>query len=288
MNFKMKLINESLRNWFGYTRRERSSALILLLIIIFIIVLRYIFPERNMAIEDISSGVSDIESTTGPLSQHALNNRQLFPFDPNTASFDTLIKLGFSVKEANTLINYRNNGGKFIKSSDIKKIYGLEEKKAVILIPYVEFKSDIIRKIKIIPDRQQKVLIDINRCDSALLRTLPGIGPVLSLRIIKFRNLLGGFARIEQLKEVYGLPEETFNSIAVNLTVDTGLIKKINVNSADYKELVRFPYFDNYEVTAILKFREFKGHVNGITDLIENRLITEEKAIQVRPYLSFE
>ena len=284
----MNLNIESIKNWFGFTRRERSSAYILLLIIILIIVFRYTFPERNMVIEDISASVPGIESTTGFLTMDVSTNGQPFSFDPNTASYDTLIKLGFSENEANTLINYRNKGGKFIKPSDIKKIYGIEEKKAEELIPFVEVKSDIKKKIRTASDSQQKTLIDINHCDSALLVTLPGIGPVLSVRIIKFRNLLGGFARIEQLKEVYGLPEETFNRIKGNLIVDTGTIIKINVNSADYKELARLPYFEKYEVTAILKYRELKGNVNGIASLIQNKLITEDKAIQIRPYLSFE
>jgi len=54
-------------------------------------------------------------------------------------------------------------------------------------------------------------LLDINTSDSSALVTLPGIGPVLSMRIIRYRNLLGGFWSVNQLKEIYGLPEETFS-----------------------------------------------------------------------------
>jgi DNA uptake protein ComE-like DNA-binding protein len=133
----------------------------------------------------------------------------------------------------------------------------------------------------------QKSPIDINTCDSATLVQLPGIGPVLSVRIIKYRRLLGGFARIEQLKEVYGLPPETFELIKGRIFTDSTMVTKININSAGYKELSRLPYFEKYEVTAILKYREIKGKISAITDLTDNKLITMEKACKVSPYLKF-
>ena len=284
----MKLNREPIKNWFGFTRRERRSAFILLLIIILIIGLRYTVPESNISIEDITTSVSGIGSPSGFLSRDMSSTGQPFSFDPNTASYDTLIKLGLASKEAHTLINYRNKGGKFRRPEDIKKVYGIEEGKAEKLIPYVEVATDTSEKVRIKSFQKQKPLIDINSCDSATLVRLPGIGPVLSVRIIKYRHLLGGFARIDQLKEVYGLPEETYNLIKGSLFVDTLALTRINVNSADYKELARLPYFEKYEVTAILKYRELKGRITGITDLTENKLITKEKAGKVRPYLNFE
>jgi DNA uptake protein ComE-like DNA-binding protein len=133
--------------------------------------------------------------------------------------------------------------------------------------------------------QKSKPKIDLNTCDSALLESLPGIGPVLSARIIKYRNLLGGFASVSQLKEVYGLPEETFNMISDRLTADSSVVKKISVNAGDFKQLIRLPYFDRYEVNAILKYRELKGRIADINELADNKLITKEKMNKVRPYL---
>ncbi|MCX6300560.1 MAG: helix-hairpin-helix domain-containing protein, partial [Bacteroidia bacterium] len=134
---------------------------------------------------------------------------------------------------------------------------------------------------------RQKPLLDINTCDSASLESLPGIGPVLSVRIIKYRNLLGGFAEVQQLKEVYGLPEETYDLVSGRIYADTAVIRKININTADYKKLIRMPYFEKYEVTAILKYRELKGRIGGMDVLIVNNLIAEEKADKIKPYLQF-
>ena len=73
-------------------------------------------------------------------------------------------------------------------------------------------------------------VLELNTCDSAELESLPAIGPVLAARIIKYRNLLGGYAFTEQLKEVYGLTPEAYSTISSRVSADTSLIKKININ----------------------------------------------------------
>jgi DNA uptake protein ComE-like DNA-binding protein len=108
---------------------------------------------------------------------------------------------------------------------------------------------------------------------------------VLSARIIRYRNLLGGFASVKQLREVYGLPEETFNLVSGRLTADSLLIKKININTADFKQLIRLPYIDRYNVNSILKYRELKGRIEDINELVDNKLVTKEKFMKVRSYL---
>ncbi|HUV00331.1 MAG TPA: helix-hairpin-helix domain-containing protein [Bacteroidales bacterium] len=138
------------------------------------------------------------------------------------------------------------------------------------------------------PSYQKKQApVNINTCDSAALVALPGIGPVLSVRIIKYRNLLGGYFSTDQLKEVYGLPEETFNLISSRVYADSLSVKKIRINHADYKELIRLPYFERYEVSAILKYRELRGRIKGMNDLVENKLVSAEKVSRIRPYLDF-
>lgn len=131
-------------------------------------------------------------------------------------------------------------------------------------------------------------MVDINKCDSSTLEALPGIGPVLAARIIKYRNLLGGFAFVDQLKEVYGLPEETYNLLSGKFIADSTDIKKIAVNSAGYRQLIRLPYLSSDEVNALLRYREKHGNIRCIHELIENGLLNQEKTVKVRHYLDFK
>jgi DNA uptake protein ComE-like DNA-binding protein len=228
----MNLNREPIKNWFGFTRRERRSTFIMLLIIILIIGFRYTIPESRIAIEDITGAV--------PNAQY---NSEL------------------SVKDSGSA------GRQFSSYPDIRRNFS---------------KRPAIKK-----SLPQKSIIDINTSDSATLVKLPGIGPVLSARIIKYRHLLGGFARIDQLKEVYGLSTETFEVNKGRVSADSTFIARININSASYKELSHIHYLEKYEVTAILKYRELKGRINSISDLSDNKLITVEKAKKVSPYLNF-
>lgn len=129
--------------------------------------------------------------------------------------------------------------------------------------------------------------INLNICDSASLVALPGIGPVLSSRIIKYRKLIGGYVSVNQLREVYGLPEETFNLVSSGLFADSLAIRKIKINKAEYREIIRHPYFQKSEVAAIMKYRELKGKISGIGEMIENNLISSETCRKIRPYLDF-
>ena len=75
---------------------------------------------------------------------------------------------------------------------------------------------------RVIAEKRKFPKIELNSADSAALVQLYGIGPVLSRRIIKYRTSLGGrFHSVEQLKNVYGLSEETFQNILPHVWIDT-------------------------------------------------------------------
>jgi competence protein ComEA len=246
----MKLNSEPVKNWFGFTRRERRSTSILLAIIIIIIGLRYVLPEKNVEIENRGTILADSEII-------------------NVIS-DTDIP-----------------SGKFRKSVDFHKVYRVHRTKPDSLGSFAELSPERFGKAKADSMDQEKLLLDINSCDSLSLVDLPGIGPVLSARIIKYRNLLGGYASVEQLKEVYGLPVETYEMIKGRLFTDISKLRIIDINSAGYSDLSRIPYVEKYEVTAIMKYRELTGRIRSIEDLKENKILTPEKAGKVEPYLDF-
>lgn len=271
--------------WFGYTRRERRSSFILLIILVGVIGSRYLIPDREMELNDYSAKLVKYEKSS--FSERNSETRQfnLTSFDPNLASVSELIRIGFTEKQASIISNYRNKGGKFFKPSDIRKIYGIDDTLASRIIPYIIIQKDTLSAAGVKP--VQVIRTELNRCDSADLDMLPGIGPVLASRIIKYRKLLGGYVSVSQLKEVYGLSDSTYRLISGRLTADSMAITFIDINKAGFKELIRHPYFERYDVQAIIKFREIKGTIKSFEELKENKILTSEKSARVKNYLIF-
>jgi len=132
---------------------------------------------------------------------------------------------------------------------------------------------------------QKEDLIDINRADSAELEALPGIGPVLSVRIIKYRLLLGYFYSIEQLNDVYGLDKDVIEMNRHRFSCDTSIIRKIPINSASYTDLLRHPYVNKSQVESIISYRQLSGSVTSFSDLVQNRIFSIGELNRLKPYL---
>ena len=103
------------------------------------------------------------------------------------------------------------------------------------------------------PPRQK---INLNTADSMALMTLRGIGAVYASRIIKYRNLLGGYYDKSQILEVYGITKETYSLFCDDITASADDIVKIPVNTASFKEILHHPYFDYDMVVKIVRARE--------------------------------
>ena len=133
---------------------------------------------------------------------------------------------------------------------------------------------------------QPSVMIEINTADSAQLQTLYGIGPAFAGRILKYRGMLGGFFSPEQLLEVYGMDSSRYNGIKTNIKIDKSKIKKIQINSAEFKELLRHPYLDYETVKLICNFRDQKGPIT--CDSIMRKVIGYDPMWEkVRNYLRY-
>lgn len=187
-------------------------------------------------------------------------------FDPNTTSYDTLIQVGFSTVQAKNLVKYREKGGRISSGTDLMKIYGIDSifynsVKHLIQIQKSTFNSSVSIK------NEKPIKIDINSADSLALVKLPGIGPVFAKRIIKYRNLLGGFYEKEQLLEVYNFKPETYTIVEPYIFADTLYIKKIRINFASFNDLIRHPYLNKEQVNSILQYRNKNGSFSNIKSI---------------------
>ena len=130
------------------------------------------------------------------------------------------------------------------------------------------------------PPRQK---INLNTADSTALMTLRGIGAVYASRIIKYRNLLGGYYDKSQILEVYGITKETYSLFCDDIVASADDIVKIPVNTASFKEILRHPYFDYDMVVKIVRARE----VTPFTSMEDFIARTDLSDRRFTVYLSF-
>lgn len=62
-------------------------------------------------------------------------------------------------------------------------------------------------------------LVDLNTADASTLDSLPGVGPVLSQRILDWRTAHGRFSSVDELGEVSGIGDKLFAQIAPKVKV---------------------------------------------------------------------
>lgn len=143
------------------------------------------------------------------------------------------------------------------------------------------------RELPAIPsnERTSSALLEINSADSLQFDELPGIGPVYASRIVRFRNLLGGYYSVDQLSEVYGLDSTWVASVKSGLTVDTTLIVRMDVNSFTFKELLRHPYLDYEQVKSLVNYRDRHGSFLMIETLSTAGVLPDSVWTRIRHYL---
>jgi len=216
-------------------------------------------------------------------------------FNPNSVSYDSLLKWGVDYRVASNLIKYRNAGGRFNHSIDVKKLFGMTDSLWLILNASIQIPIDTVP----IQNSAQKTIskrsivqgqhrMDINEVDSAWLKRIYGIGPVLSKRIIKYREILGGFHSLEQLEEVYGLTEEVIDRLKDKLLVKPNpTLVRIDLNKADATLISLHPYFTFNQARAIIAYRDQHGWFRDLSEIKNIHLIHDSTYLRVYPYLDF-
>jgi len=228
-----------------------------------------------------------------------------FYFDPNELSEEQWLNMGMKTKIIRNIMRYREKGGTFRDKEGFRKIYGMEDSVFAILDPYIRIKekpkapSSSYLKYNDKKDsakpgntytkyKQDTLIIELNSADSASLLVLHGIGPSYAGRIIKYRELLGGFINVEQLKEIRGLDSIRFNQFRDQVTVNPVPVRKIDLNSVAFKEMLKHPYFEYYLVKEIFNYKDEIKAYDSVGQLRKIPVMYEELYQKIAPYLKVE
>jgi competence protein ComEA len=315
---------KQLPEYFFFTRKERRGIIVVAVLILLFITLPFLLPffitskqvdhtafEKEIAAlklkeQDSGRGFAkrnyddDNEVQYYQPSEKNYYSKQpkgeLFYFDPNTLPAAGWKKLGVREKTANTIQNYISKGGRFYKPEDIGKIWGLHEDEVNRLLPYVRIEAnsttDLNKDKTSVPyktyDKPKLTTapVDINEADTSAFIALPGIGSKLANRIVAFRDKLGGFYKVEQIAETFGLPDSVFQKIKDKLVINNISVKKFNINKSTVDELKTHPYIRYNIANAIVQYRILHGDFPAVSDLKKIMIITDDIYSKAAPYLT--
>jgi competence protein ComEA len=312
-------------DYLSYSHKERTGVFILLALVIASIITPFFYPYfiadkqydhhkfdadiarlqlaqpdsfNNKNYSSDNNNEDDFNNHISPSEKNYYTKsiKEVFYFDPNTASSLEWKRLGIRDKTTETIQKYLSKGGHFYKPEDISKIWGLHAEDIKRLLPYVRIAktTGYVKKeqpqfveTKRLPYAvKTSKTIDINTADTAEFILLPGIGSKLAQRIINFRNKLGGFYSVDQVAETFGLPDSTFKKIKPRLIISPSSIIRINVNTASLEDLKIHPYIRYNLANAIIQYRNQHGNFSSITDIKKIMLFTDEVYKKVEPYIS--
>jgi competence protein ComEA len=244
-------MKDSIKALFTFSRKEKNGTIILLAIILFLIIILNITPllfsnRNNINYKQYKSEIETFKHSLEASSPVAVNNK--------TKNYNT---------------STRNTS-----RPEIKKSFSH---------PPVQQKNTSYINKKETPATS---IIELNTADSNLLQNISGIGPVFSARIIKYRDLLGGYTSLKQLKEVYGINDTIYNKIKNYLKLDTTHVKKISVNDVPFKQLLKHPYIDYYQTKAIFNYKSVNGPIKKVNEIITNKLVDTNNYNKLKPYLT--
>jgi len=256
------------KDFFYFSKREKQGILILIALILGVFIGKFLFAPKVSPEETVAESTS-VRKERSDNSQSPDNGSTTYKEIAGHARNDR--------RYGNGIAGHARND-RYLDSE--KRTYYQQTEK----VAEPPQKSAFPQKEKF----PEGTVLELNACDTAQLMKIPGIGTSFAKRITAYRKILGGYYRLQQLQEVYGMYEELYEKMTPFLRIDTGLIQPIFVNSASLDKLKSHPYLNFYQAKAIVEIRKKKGKINTINELLMLEEFSETDIEKVRHYLSFE
>ncbi|MEZ7506613.1 ComEA family DNA-binding protein [Flavobacterium sp. Arc2] len=288
------------RSYFAFSAEQRTGIVILFAIII-VLQSVYFFVDFNET-QSVSPNKQKwlaMQSEIDALKDSNLKySAKIYPFNPNFISDYKGYKLGMSVSEIDRLLAYRKENKYVNSAKEFQAVTKVSDSLLNVIAPYFKFPDWVKSKLgnkgyvkyenKPFAKKEILSLLDINGATQEDLVKVYGIGEVISLRIIKLRESLGGFVSMEQMHDVWGLSPEVIANLNSHFKVYAlPVVHKIDINNASLKEISQFSYFRYALAKEIVTYRSMNGDIKNVEDLIKIKGFPVEKANIIALYLDF-
>ena len=220
-------------------------------------------------------------------------------FDPNTVDSVTLLHLGFKPWQAKNMLKYRAKGGRYRQKEDMKKLYGMTDSMYIALEPYICIQQDSIAvdsaqvdtiRLDSLPkwrSIKKDTILNLRTADSTELKLIRGIGSYRAKMIVRYREQLGGYARVEQILEARGMDKVVADSILPHFYIDSVVLNKMPVNKIRPEVLHRHPYLSFEQAKAIYEYRRRHIRIKSAEELKKIKGLSPTDIEKISIYLDF-
>ena len=302
----------SFKEFFYFQKSDRRAIVALGCIAVFaigVLMIKSSFQYPSMKRENCR-GADQHETTRMALpiggeseGEMSVGRRGATSFDPNTVDSITLIGMGIKPWKVKNFLHYRAAGKVFHSVADLGDTYGWTAEDVQRLSPYVSV-GTVYRKRKEAPRYEERrtyreekpkhvetrkfqalTKVDVNEADTAMLRRIPGIGEKISVAIVRYRERLGGFHSVEQLKEISIVSPELLEWFTVS---SSSTVQKIHLNKASFQALNSHPYISYEQTKSLQQYIRLYGDVKDEATLLSTGIFTQEELERLRPYIAYE
>ena len=270
------------KSHFWYTKNQRNGILFLLIIIIFLQLILHFKNFDSQQLVDLSQPkITSYNKQLDSLKKKSSKKKKfkIYPFNPNYISDYKGYQLGMNIDEIDRLLAYREQKLYVNSAKEFQTITKISDSLLQKISPFFKF-PDWVQKKNNYKNNQQRYIpnsrinvseittVDINKATLKDFTAIEGVDEYISERIIKYRSKLQGFSFKEQLFEVWGLDELMANKILSTFSIkNKPIIKKVNINTASFKEVLSNPYIDYKLCIQIFDYRDEVAELQSISEI---------------------
>ncbi|SDG71583.1 ComEA family DNA-binding protein [Psychroflexus sediminis] len=293
-------MNSNRKFRFGYTKGDRNGIFVFCLILMLGIALHY-WNLNSISPSENSSRLSKVEDSLQRLVDSLKNKqsldhqRSIYPFNPNFITDYKGYTLEMTVEQIDRLLKFRAQGYWINSKAQFQQVTQVSDEWMSEYSPYFKFPDWVLAAENRKPKLSKRQVLsyaekkDLNLVTESDLIEVSGIGESLAGRIISYREKLGGFVDIIQLKDVYGLKAEVIQNLEERIVLKTPVeIEKRDINSSSVLELSELPYFDYEMARAIVNFIKLREGISSFEELSKIEDFPKYKLDRIQLYLEIK